>query len=117
MENQAVSVIYPTYPAYGFVRVGAEILNPRYVVNVEDRGMVDAYKPSYAKGKWIAMYSGSRVEEGVETGKVRHVIVSFSDRENTTDYYGAEAEAIWNYFSAIAFPLELEAESTLDNLT
>ncbi len=99
------------YQAGGFLLLGKEIMNPAYIVHVEDRGYVNAFK---GKHGWTEVYgNGSPSIPGMNTEEVRSVHVSFSSDELSQRYYGDKAEAIWNYFAAIAFPLM--ENLTLDN--
>lgn len=96
------------YQANGFLLLGKEIMNPAYIVHVADRGMVHAYKAPWSKGEWVETYHESPNEE---SELVRCVTVQLSENaEGSISYYGDKAEAIWNYFAAIAFPL-------MENLT
>lgn len=100
------------YEIRDLVRIGKDILNPRFMVRIHDRGYVTAYKN---ENGWIEVFGWDRnVPENV--GKVRSVYLEMSsDQEGESiNYYGDEAEAIWSHFSAIAQPLFMEEEPALD---
>ncbi len=110
MEDQQSAHPVGYWGLDSLVEIRNQIINPRYVVRIQDRGLVYAY--CYGpKNDWVELYTwnpqiGTHYNDFM-VQHVRSVVVAMHDDQPGEGlmYYGEEAERIWSWFSAIAVPL------------